>query len=45
VLVTDLGSSNGTYVNEEKVKKKLMRAGDVLSVGEFHFFLSYALDS
>jgi len=44
VLVTDLGSSNGTYVNDEKVKKRLMRAGDVLTVGEFHFFLSFSPD-
>ena len=42
VLVTDMDSSNGTYVNDEKVRKRLMRAGDILSVGEYHFFLCFA---
>lgn len=31
--VRDLGSSNGTYVNREKVVEKILQAGDLLAVG------------
>ena len=31
--IVDLGSSNGTQVNGEKVKRQLLRSGDVLGVG------------
>ena len=41
VLAADLNSTNGTYVNDEKVKKKLMHAGDFLALGDYIFFLSY----
>ncbi len=41
VLAADLNSTNGTYVNDEKVKKKLMHAGDFLALGDFILFLSY----
>ena len=41
VLAADLNSTNGTYVNDEKVRKKLMHAGDFLGIGECLFFLSY----
>lgn len=33
--VRDLGSSNGTYRNEERIEETELEAGDVLGVGEF----------
>ncbi len=33
LIVTDLGSSNGTSVNEERVTRALLRDGDVLGLG------------
>jgi len=41
VLASDLSSTNGTFVNDEKIKKKLMHAGDFLSIGDYIFFLCY----
>ena len=41
VLASDLSSTNGTFVNDEKVKKKLMHAGDFLTIGDINFFLCY----
>ena len=35
--VQDLGSSNGTYVNGERIQKKSLRAGDRLRIGSLHF--------
>lgn len=35
--VHDLGSSNGTYVNGEKVQKSSLRAGDHLRIGSLRF--------
>lgn len=38
--VADLGSSNGTYVNRERVTTRLLRSGDTIQIGksllEFH---------
>ena len=41
VLAADLESTNGTYVNDEKIKKKLMHAGDFITIGGYTFFLCY----
>ena len=41
VLASDLSSTNGTFVNDEKIKKKLMHAGDFLSIGSYIFFICY----
>ena len=41
VLASDLGSTNGTFVNDEKIRKKLMHAGDFITVGDHTFFLCY----
>ncbi len=39
--VEDVGSSNGTYVNEERISKKILVSGDKIRVGEtivkFHY--------
>lgn len=37
VMVRDLGSSNGTYVNKQKVTQANVNAGDLLSLGGFVF--------
>jgi len=36
-IVQDLGSVNGTYINNERVMEAVLRAGDRLSVGTFDF--------
>lgn len=37
VQVTDLGSTNGTYVNGQRVPNALLRPGDVLTIGSTSF--------
>ena len=34
-VVSDAGSLNGTYVNQERVDKMLLRHGDELQIGKF----------
>ncbi len=34
-VVTDAGSLNGTYVNQERIDKMLLRHGDELQIGKF----------
>jgi len=36
-VVTDLGSSNGTYVNRQKIATHQLRDGDIVQVGEATF--------
>jgi len=40
LIVRDLGSANGTYVNGEKVEKALLKDGDVLQFGKIRFIVS-----
>lgn len=40
VVVRDLGSSNGTYVNQERVSDRPLAAGDLISVGGLVFVVS-----
>ena len=35
--VEDLDSTNGTYVNGERVKRRVLRPGDRLTVGDVEF--------
>lgn len=35
-LVRDLGSLNGTYVNNERVDEAVVEHGDALQIGRFH---------
>jgi pSer/pThr/pTyr-binding forkhead associated (FHA) protein len=35
-LVRDLGSLNGTYVNNERVDESVVEHGDALQIGRFH---------
>lgn len=37
ILVRDLGSSNGTYVNDQKVTEAALKAGDQMRVGPVQF--------
>ncbi len=37
LLIRDLGSSNGTYVNQERVESERLSAGDLVSFGAFVF--------
>jgi predicted component of type VI protein secretion system len=37
VTIKDLGSSNGTFVNDKKVSEVVLKAGDRLKVGPFTF--------
>lgn len=37
LLVEDLESTNGTYVNGERIRKLVVRAGDALKVGRVEF--------
>jgi pSer/pThr/pTyr-binding forkhead associated (FHA) protein len=39
LLVKDLGSSNGTFVNGSRVKQKELRSGDTLGVGPITFIV------
>jgi pSer/pThr/pTyr-binding forkhead associated (FHA) protein len=38
--VVDLDSTNGTYVNGQRVERALMKAGDALGVGRVSFVVS-----
>ncbi len=37
VMLRDLGSSNGTFVNKKRITQAELRAGDLLCVGKFVF--------
>lgn len=39
VMVEDLGSSNGTYVNDRRITRQLMKAGDELRLDTIRFLL------
>jgi pSer/pThr/pTyr-binding forkhead associated (FHA) protein len=41
-IAEDLGSRNGTYVNAQRVKKRLLQPGDRLRVGQTEFEYSPA---
>jgi pSer/pThr/pTyr-binding forkhead associated (FHA) protein len=40
IRITDTGSSNGTFVNEERVQKAEIRPGDRLRIGTTRVYLS-----
>ena len=43
--VEDLESTNGTYVNGERVQHAALKSGDKLGVGEVEFVVSRAADA
>ena len=38
-VVTDAGSLNGTYVNQERIERAVLHHGDELQVGKFRLVL------
>lgn len=40
IVVRDLGSSNGTFVNQDRVSEQLLGPGDLISVGGMVFVVS-----
>lgn len=42
MMVYDCGSSNGTFVNGEKITKKTVRPGDTVTFGDISYFFCYA---
>lgn len=42
LLVEDLESTNGIFVNGEKVERAMLKTGDVLSVGRVDFSIEQA---
>jgi hypothetical protein len=40
LIVEDSGSTNGTYVNDARVDKATLEAGDEVLVGRFHFVVA-----
>ena len=41
ISVEDSGSTNGTYVNDERVDQSKLTAGDEVMVGRFHFVVAH----
>jgi pSer/pThr/pTyr-binding forkhead associated (FHA) protein len=41
LTVEDSGSTNGTYVNDVRVDKVRLQAGDEVLVGRFHFIVAH----
>lgn len=41
LTVEDSGSTNGTYVNDERVDSAQLNAGDEVLVGRFHFLVAH----
>jgi pSer/pThr/pTyr-binding forkhead associated (FHA) protein len=40
----DLGSANGSYLNDEPIQKELLKSDDVLRIGKFSLWISYEED-
>lgn len=43
-LVVDLGSANGTYINDDRVQKAMVRHEDVVRIGKFSLWVSFGED-
>ncbi|MEE9179180.1 MAG: FHA domain-containing protein [Acidimicrobiia bacterium] len=41
ISIEDSGSTNGTYVNDERVDQAQLSAGDEVMVGRFHFVVAH----
>ncbi|HVR78853.1 MAG TPA: FHA domain-containing protein [Acidimicrobiia bacterium] len=44
LTIEDSGSTNGTYVNDARVDKATLQAGDEVVVGRFHFVVAHGDD-
>lgn len=45
LTITDLGSTSGTFVNDKRVTSKLLKAGDVIRLGDSSFTVCFKQDS
>jgi pSer/pThr/pTyr-binding forkhead associated (FHA) protein len=36
-VLEDLNSANGTYINARRIKKRAIRAGDLITIGKTRF--------
>jgi ABC transport system ATP-binding/permease protein len=45
LVIEDLGSTNGTFVNGRKVDKVLLNAGDKLSIGRVNFVVNSSTEN
>lgn len=43
-LIRDLGSSNGTYVNGQRIQEYLLQDGDRVSIGDIEFWFEAPID-
>ena len=43
-MVSDAGSLNGTYINQQRVDRALLRHGDELQIGKFRLVLFERVD-
>src|SRR5215469_2480045 len=41
LLVSDLNSANGTYVNDERIQRKALKSSDLFSIGAYKFSWFY----
>lgn len=41
-VLIDLHAKNGTFINEERITKHVLRQGDVIMIGKHHLVFSYA---
>ena len=39
IIVTDLGSTNGTFINGNRITKRVLRRGDILKIGSLEMVL------
>src|SRR5690348_8004320 len=37
LVVSDLNSANGTFVNDERIQRKALKSGDLVSIGAYQF--------
>ena len=41
LVVSDLNSANGTFVNDERIQQIALKSGDLIRIGAYHFSWSY----
>jgi FHA domain len=41
-FIEDLNSTNGTYINEQKIKRQILKNGDIIEIGKY--IIKYVLD-
>src|SRR5450631_3329072 len=41
LVISDLNSANGTYVNQKRIQRLALKAGDLIRIGPYQFSWSY----